>query len=132
MWLSRSVIALCLCGCAYTPPPARVDCSFGAIAYAWDDSNRDGLPNADEMPLKGVHVHLDPLNPRGPYPSGAARLGITDQRGFTFFAIYLAGCPTQRFELHADAPRGFVPTTPLRVPVATGDTVRFGFARRGA
>jgi hypothetical protein len=136
----RFLVLLLLCACTAsvggggtaTPRPDHRTCSFFAVAYAWIDTNRDGSPGPDELPLRRVHIHLDQLDRGGPHLSGPASMGATDRGGYTFFRVFLAGCPPTRFEFRPSTPGGFVPTTPVHVPVMTGDTVRFGFVRRGA
>jgi hypothetical protein len=139
MRASRSLIPLLLCASAAcsvagsgAPRPQRRTCSFFAVAYAWVDSDRDGSPGPDESPLRGVYILLDQFDPGGPYIGALKGLGSTDRSGYTYFRIYLAGCPPTRFELRATTPRGYEPTTPVHVPVTTGDTLRFGFVRRPA
>jgi len=99
--------------------PVKIeDCILSASAYAWQDLDRDGLPDLDEPPLPGVPVWLL-------WWSGMK--GKTDDQGEADL-IAAGDCPPPEAVVLAESPPGYIPTTPLRATTTFGP-VRFGFAK---
>ena len=102
-----------------------VECSFESWATSWLDSNGNGRWDEGEPPLGGIQVAITG-------PAFPTRTRITDSTGKLEFSLFAAGCNRPRFAFVAMVPDGFALTTARRRVAVSGETVSFGFARRGA
>jgi hypothetical protein len=104
-----------------TPQP-MVDCFWSADAYAWVDTNRDGVIDDAEPPLEGVELDfsLSFVDGATTGPDGNAHI----------WAMIPSACqPEGSLTLIAKAPAGYTPTTETAL-VYTDDRERYdyGFA----
>ena len=91
-----------------------VDCSWHGSAKAWIDSNRDGLVNGDEPPLRNVVIHVDDVE------NSLIDVGwpaVTDQDGDVQLHVSIPDCSKSVFQIYVDLPKGFHLTTRPRIEV---------------
>jgi hypothetical protein len=105
-----------------TTPQPLVDCFWSADAYAWVDTNRDGVIDDAEPPLEGVELDfsLSFVDGATTGPDGNAHI----------WAMIPSECqPEGSLTLIAKAPAGYTPTTETAL-VYTDDRERYdyGFA----
>jgi len=84
------------------------DCAWHGSAKAWIDSNRDGLVNNGESPLRNVAIHIDDVE------NNLIDVGwpaITDKYGDAQLNVSIPDCSNSVFEIYADLPEGFRVTT---------------------
>jgi len=90
------------------------DCVWHSSAKAWIDSNRDGLLNHGESPLRNVAIHIDDVE------NNLIDIGwpaITDQFGHVQLNVSIPDCSNSVFEIYVDLPEGFRVTTTPRIEV---------------
>ena len=90
------------------------DCAWHSSAKAWIDSNRDGLVNPGESPLRNVAIHIDDVE------NNLSDIGwpaITDKNGNVRLNVSIPDCSNTVFEIYADLPEGFRVTTRPRIEV---------------
>jgi len=90
------------------------DCVWHSSAKAWIDSNRDGLLNHGESPLRNVAIHVDDVE------NNLIDIGwpaITDQFGDVQLNVSIPDCSNSVFEIYVDLPEGFRVTTTPRIEV---------------
>jgi hypothetical protein len=90
------------------------DCAWHSSAKAWIDSNRDGLVNNGELPLRNVVIHIDDV------ANNLIDVGwpaITDRYGHVQLNVSIPDCSNSVFEIYADLPEGFRMTTQPRIEV---------------
>jgi hypothetical protein len=90
------------------------DCVWHSSAKAWIDSNRDGLLNHGELPLRNVAIHVDDVE------NNLIDIGwpaITDQFGDVQLNVSTPDCSNSVFEIYVDLPEGFRVTTAPRIEV---------------
>ena len=110
------------------------DCAWNGNAVAWVDANANGSFDPGEQVLQNVTMHV--VDTQDHYADVAFR-AITDQHGTARLDVPVSGCPTVDFEVYADTPAGYKPTTEPRIQVGrdpfgtlrSGATYYFGFAR---
>ena len=90
------------------------DCIWYASAQTWIDSNRDGLVNPGESPLRDVKIHVADLQNQLATVSWPA---ITDQDGDVQLSMSIPGCANTIFEIYVDVPEGYRITTRPRLAV---------------
>ena len=108
------------------------DCAWHSLAKAWVDSNRDGLVNQGEQPLRDVEIHVDDVEN---HLIDVGRPAITDQDGEAQLNVSISNCSNSVFEVYANFPEGFRITTRPRIAVnrdfwgslGTENTYYFGF-----
>lgn len=128
--------AVAVCGLLLLVFSAGVaDCAWNGSAVAWVDANANGSFDPGEQVLQNVTLHVVDAQDR--YADIAFR-AITDQHGTAQLDVPLSGCPAAvGFEVYADTPAGYKPTTEPRIQVGrdpfgtlrSGATYYFGFAR---
>src|ERR1051325_3064092 len=89
-------------------------CAWHSSARAWIDSNQDGLINHGELPLRDVAIHIDDVQNQLVDISWPA---ITDRNGDVQLQVSIQDCSNSVFEIYADVPAGFRPTTRPRIAV---------------
>jgi hypothetical protein len=90
------------------------NCAWHSSAKAWIDSNRDGLVNHGESPLRNVAIHIDDI------ANNLIDIGwpaITDQDGAAQLNVSISDCSNSVFEIYADLPEGFHLITNPRIEV---------------
>jgi hypothetical protein len=90
------------------------DCAWHSSAKAWVDSNRDGLVNNAEAPLRNVAIHIDDVE------NNLIDVGwpaTTDRHGVVQLHVSIPNCSHTVFEIYADLPEGFRMTTRARIEV---------------
>ncbi|HEX9388181.1 MAG TPA: hypothetical protein VF918_17780 [Anaerolineales bacterium] len=108
------------------------DCVWHSSAKAWVDSNRDGLVNHSELPLRDVVIHVDDVEN---HLFDVGWPATTDQYGEVQLNVSIPDCSNSVFEIYADLPEGFRMTTRPRIEVnqdfwgslGTENTYYFGF-----
>jgi hypothetical protein len=91
-----------------------VDCAWHSSAKAWIDSNRDGLVNKGESPLRNVVIHVDDVE------NNLMDVGwpaVTDQDGDVELHVSIPDCSKSVFQIYVDLPKGFRLTTRPRIEV---------------
>lgn len=90
------------------------DCAWHGSAKAWIDTNRDGLINHGESPLRNVAIHIDDAR------NDLIDVGwpaITDQYGDVQLNVSIPDCSNSVFEIYTDLPEGYRVTTRPRIEV---------------
>jgi len=90
------------------------DCAWHSSAKAWIDSNRDGLVNSGEAPLRNVAIHIDDVEK---HLIDIGWPALTDQFGDVQLNVSIPDCSNSVFEIYADLPEGFRVTTRPRIAV---------------
>jgi hypothetical protein len=101
-----------------------VDCFFAGTAKAWVDTDKDGIWDPGEPPLRGVRFFVDDVR------NDIANVGdesISDEAGEAPVYVWLPGCPRVRFEIYPEVPSGYVLTTAPRLPARGTDEGPFFF-----
>jgi hypothetical protein len=102
------------------------DCVWAGEASAWLDNNKSGIRSPGDPPLPGVRFLIDDtLN----HHTGVGGSALSDAAGMTHLSVWLPGCPEVKFEVYAEPPPGYVPTTPIRVPTNGNNKFSFGFVK---
>ena len=89
-------------------------CAWQISSRAWIDSNQDGLVNNGESPLSDVAIHIDDVQNKLVDIGWPA---ITDRYGDVQLQVSIQDCSNSVFEIYADLPVGFRPTTRPRIEV---------------
>ncbi len=103
-----------------------VDCGFNSWVRTWLDANHNGRWDQGESSVPDVAFVVTDLRTRRAYHIR------TDSSGAAQFALWFVECRPYRLEFVALPPAAFELTTPSRAVATHGDTLRFGFVRRGA
>ena len=99
----------------YILKPGNMEyCAWQGSAKAWIDTNRDGLVNIGEPPLRDVEIYIRDVQNQLFDLSWPV---ITDQKGAVQFDISLPGCSNTVFEISVEIPEGFRTTTRSRIEV---------------
>ena len=103
------------------------DCLWVRKVQAFTDGNRNKVWDRGELPLAGAAFYVDDIYNHYTDVGGEA---ISDNQGKAVVAVRLPGCPRVDFEVYAQPPEGYVPTTPERVHAILGEDepLLFGFA----
>lgn len=100
------------------------DCGWSGTAFAWIDTNEDGVWDATEVPLPGVQFQInDTLNAFTDVGSDA----VSDWKGYAYPTVFLPGCPDAEFEIIARSPPNYRTTTPAQMVAPSNGTFRFGY-----
>jgi hypothetical protein len=122
----RLIVLIAVCTCALLASCSG-DCEWGATAIAWDDRNGNQAWDYTEEPLRNVRFVVDDI---GNDLKDVCRPAASDVKGRAKLYVFLAGCPEIEFEVRAEPPAGYLPTTPERVRADHGETdeaFSFGF-----
>ncbi len=104
------------------------DCGWGGTGLAWLDENGDGRRDPGEPPLENVRFVVDDTRARR---RDVCEPAVSDAAGTASFSIFMPGCPEVAFQVRAEPPAGYLPTTPQRLAAdedESGETFSFGFA----
>lgn len=113
--LTAIFVVICLIvaiGGIFSFSMGSADCAWLGIAKAWIDENENGYMDDGEIPLEGVSFHVDDI--RNKYIDVAEPV-TTDGNGDAQLDVWLPGCPDVDFEVYADVPEGYRPTTNSRL-----------------
>jgi hypothetical protein len=118
LWTNVLMLSMfVLAGCS-------ADCFFAGTVKAWVDNNEDGMWDPDEPPLSGVQFFIDDVRNHNTNVGDGA---ISNETGETLVYVWLPGCPKVRFEIYAEPPAGYRPTTQPRIPARENDKGPFLF-----
>jgi hypothetical protein len=90
------------------------DCAWHSSAKAWIDSNRDGLVNHGEAPLRNIAIHIDDVEN---HLMDIGWPATTDNYGEVQLNVSIPDCSNSVFEIYVDLPEGFRVTTRPRIEV---------------
>jgi len=80
------------------------DCAWSAPLLTWNDTNENGVWDDGEQPIEGVRFEVnDVLNN---YENVGAQ-AVSDWEGKAQASVWLAGCPSAKFEVLAFSPEGY-------------------------
>ncbi len=106
---------------------ASHDCDWYTNVIVWRDDNRNGVSDPGEPFLSDVAVYTDDIYNH----YNRVGMAMSDAHGVANQHVSLPGCPKTEFEVFAEPPAGYTPTTPLRMNAAgwsADRVIRFGFA----
>ena len=127
IFLAVLLFAFSLTSCINRFFPA--DCAWHASAYAFVDSNSNHKRDDGEAPLEGVKIRIDDIYN---HYRNVGEEAISNYSGLAGLNVWLPGCPKVIFEVYADSPPGYVPSTQPRIR-SKGDKYHeefsFGFSK---
>jgi streptogramin lyase len=125
-----TVIPTALPTIQFANPTMARDCGWGVDVLSWHDENGDGIWDSGEPPLENVVFFVDDTYNRF---KNVSQYAVTNKEGKSNLFVWLPGCPTVAFEIFAEPPTNYIPTTPNRItpPTRGGSVLRFGFRYLG-
>ena len=124
--LALSIIIL-IAACEPTSTATVVaDCGWDGTAVAWLDANSNGSWDENEIPLTNAKFHVDGWND---WWIDNALVSKDVRTGGVGIHVWLAGCPDVSFQVCAEVPEHYRPTTNICITPKQNphEILQFGF-----
>lgn len=108
-------------------PEVFEDCIWGGTAKAWLDVNANGVWDNNEQPLGNVLFFVDDTHNK---LKQVGSYSVSNSLGEAELSVWLPGCPKVAFEVYAQAPDNYQPTSQIRIsdePEKKKREFQFGF-----